>query len=365
MANFPEQEFLSAILANELLYGENAAQSPAAHFRTGAGEDPLALHCFKLLVGNPSYNNLVDIDRLLQTMTHVAAAFDLNHGRVPKIAIAVKHGNACGASVGYDAETVLMKMVDGDRRAIMGGLVMTNFAVDEALAETLITYGMAMKPGSDEPMRRLLDGVIVPSVTEGALASMKRKGDKCRVFTNPALAQLTKDSLDTALLRRQVRGGYVLQPNYKFVLDLSKATGLVESEPTPELPEFKKADILLAWAICATSTSNTITIVKNGALRGNGVGQQDRVGAAKLAIDRSRMSNELLQLKYDLDDAVAASDSFFPFPDGLEELAKAGIKTVFTTSGSVKDKDVAARAKELGVQLLALPDKVARGFFNH
>ena len=321
--------------------------------------------CFEVLVGDPGYNTYSDLDRLLQTMTHIAAAWDVNFGAVPKIAIAVKHGNACGASIGGGPLGVLETMIDGDRRAIMGGLIMTNFEIDENMAELLITYGMPNKPGSDALMRRLLDGVIAPAVTKDALVAMQRKGDKCRVFTNPALAQLTKDSLDTSPVQRQVRGGWLLQPNYTFVLDLAQATGLLKDEAAPELTRAQKVDTLLAWAISATSTSNTITIVKDGALRGNGVGQQDRVGAAKLAIDRNHMSRALFLVGDDLVDAVAASDSFFPFPDGVETLAAAGVKLVFTTSGSVNDERVAARAKELGVKLLAIPDKIARGFFNH
>src|SRR5512133_3305217 len=82
-----------------LLYGENAWQSPAVHFRDiHADDDPLALDRFEVLVGEPGFNTLGDLDRLLQTMTHIAAAWDVNFGEVPKIAVAVKHGNACGAA---------------------------------------------------------------------------------------------------------------------------------------------------------------------------------------------------------------------------------------------------------------------------
>jgi len=350
----------------QLLYGENAWQSPAIHCRdTDAANDPLALDRFKVLVGEPGFNTLGDLDRLLQTMTHIAAAWDVNFGAVPKIAVAVKHGNACGAGVESTGSNVIAHMIDGDRRAIMGGVVMINFPLDEYWAELLLTHGMPTKPNSHDRMRRLIDGVIAPSVSEDAIAAMKRKGDKCRIFTNPALANLTKDSLDTTPLRRQVRGGYLLQPNYMFVLDLAQATGLLPGQPAPELSRIQKSDLLLAWAICATSTSNTITITNNCALCGNGVGQQDRVGAAELAIKRARDSRKLYELDDGLAHAVAASDSFFPFPDGMETLAAAGIEVIFATSGSIHDKDVAARAAELGVKILALPDKAARSFFNH
>jgi phosphoribosylaminoimidazolecarboxamide formyltransferase/IMP cyclohydrolase len=108
-----------------------------------------------------------------------------------------------------------------------------------------------------------------------------------------------------------------------------------------------------------------ITIVNDKRVLGNGAGQQDRVGAAKLAIGRARTSSERNKHGDLLTGAVAANDSFFPFPDGVETLATAGIDTVFTTSGSQNDNVVAARAKELGLTMIAIPDATARGFFNH
>jgi phosphoribosylaminoimidazolecarboxamide formyltransferase/IMP cyclohydrolase len=338
-------------------YGENAWQTPAVHLRT-EGDDPLALDRFQLLVGEPSYNNLCDIDRLLQTVTHIAAAFDVNGGEVPGIAVAVKHGNACGAAVSAVPAVALRQMVDGDHRAIMGGLVMTNFVIDVAEAEALLTHGMPKKKDSYESQRRLLDGVIAAGVTEDALALMRRKGDKCRVFVNPMLGRLTRASLDQAPRFRYVRGGMLRQPNYTYVLDLADPA-LVNGA---NIDRGTMADLLLAWAVNATSNSNTITIVKNGMLIGNGVGQQDRVGGAELAL---RRADGCFFGRGAITGAVAASDSFFPFPDGLEALAKAGVKTIFATSGSVNDQMVKDAAREHGVRLLMLPDSKARGFFGH
>lgn len=318
------------------LYGENAWQNPAGLFSTD-NNDPLSISKFQLISGtSPSYNNICDLERLLQTATHIAGAFDLNMKKVPLIAVGVKHGNPCGASVGENAKTVLKNMLEGDLRAIFGGVVMTNFPIDKAHAETLLTHKMVTS-------RRLLDGIIAPSFTADAVELLKRKGDKCRFLANPALATLNKNSLDTSTRLRHVRGGFLKQPNYTFILELEKPN----------------ADMLLAWAIGSTSNSNTVTIVKNGKLLGNGVGQQDRVGCCELALKRAKDAGN------DVKGAVAYSDSFFPFIDGPTTLINAGITGILATSGSVRDEEVKKLCAEKGVSLVLIPDKLARGFFGH
>jgi phosphoribosylaminoimidazolecarboxamide formyltransferase/IMP cyclohydrolase len=281
-------------------------------------------------------------------MTHIAAAFDLNNEKVPFIAVAVKHGNACGAAVGNDPLIVLGETVMGDPQAIFGGLVMTNFSIDEKNAEVLLKHGLTSG-------KRLLDGVIAPNFTEAAITFMRRKADKCRFLSNMTLASLSQSSLDTTNRFRFVRGGFLLEPNYTYVLNLSDP----QLERFGELTEQQKEDILLAWAINATSNSNTITLVKNKMLLGNGVGQQDRVSAAELAIKKAGGAG------HDPAGAVAASDSFFPFPDGPQRLTDAGIKVIFATSGSIRDEAVKEVIAKADVTFLRLPDITARGFFGH
>lgn len=333
-------------------YGENAPQTPAALYTCGT-DDPLALDKFQLVAGDaPSYNNLCDLERLLQTATHIAATFDVNSGSVtyvPLIALSVKHGNACGAAVGTNPEQVIQNMVMGDPLAIFGGLVMLNFPVTEKAAEELLRHGMP------EGQRRLLDGIIAPSFDDGAVELLKRKGDKCRFIANPALANLNRNSLDQAPRFRYVRGGFLLQPNYTFILDLSD----------PDLVKYGQAtigqeqDLLLAKAICDTSNSNTITLVERGRLVGNGVGQQARVYGSQLALTRAQTSNHRAH------GASAASDSFFPHIDGVQALVESGVKTIISTSGSVKDKEVITYCQANRVTLYLIPDKKGRGFYNH
>jgi phosphoribosylaminoimidazolecarboxamide formyltransferase/IMP cyclohydrolase len=331
----------------ECAYGENAWQAPARLLHA-QGEDPLALGRFAQLEGAPpSYNNLIELDRQLQTVTHIAAAFAANTGRVPAIAIGTKHGNCCGAGIGPEAVTASERMLTGDPRAIFGGCVMLNFGVDATVAELLLTHA--------SEGRRLLDTIAAPAFSDEAIDRLARKGGKCRILANPALAELSHDSLDTAPRQRPVRGGVLEQPNYTFVLDL----GHRDMWSHGQLVGSQADDLLLAWAVGSTSNSNTITLVRDGQLLGNGVGQQDRVSGCALAVRRARDAG------HDTTGAVAYSDSFFPFPDGPQVLIDAGVAAIFSTSGSVRDDAVRATMTAAGVIVRQLPDRSARGFFGH
>lgn len=338
-------------------YGENKWQKPADLLAPQRCQDPLAIHNFHLVAGaERSFNNFCDLDRALQTATHIAEAFRLNRGRVPRLAVAVKHGNACGAAVGEDVGLVLPRAVMGDPRAVMGALVLANFPIEEHEADILLHYGIA------DGQRRLLDAVVAPGFTDSAVEMLKRKAGKCRLMANRSLGDLT---LDRVPRFRQVRGGFLRQPNYTFVLDLADPELTFGGREFGDLSEREANPLLLAWAVAATSNSNTISIVDGDpatpSLIGNGVGQQDRVGCCELAIKRAKDAGHSAELA----GAVAASDSFFPFVDGPSALAAAGIKTILATSGSVNDDNVRDSCYGHGVTLCLIPDAKARGFFGH
>ncbi len=323
-------------------YGENAWQKPAHHYSTGTN-DPLAIDNFKLIEGTSlSYNNLLDLDRTLQTITHIAAAYSVNQGKVPSIAVGAKHGNPCGSADDFeDSALVLQTAVTGDELAIFGGTAMVNFDINGRLADVLFKKG--------------LDVIVAPSFSPDAIDKLRRKENKCHFVVNPNLHALDANSLDMARRFRYVRGGFLTQPNYTFVLNLEDERITKYGRLTPE----QRDDMLLAWSICATSNSNTITLVNNGQLIGNGVGQQDRVGAAELAI---KLAN---RAKHIIVGAVACSDSFFPFPDGPQALIEAGVSAIFTTSGSKRDNETIKFCKSNGIVLYMIPDEVGRGFFGH
>jgi phosphoribosylaminoimidazolecarboxamide formyltransferase/IMP cyclohydrolase len=335
-------------LVSECAYGENAYQKPAGLYKEDTS-DLLSLHNWTLVAGNPlSYNNMCDVDRMMQTMTHIGAGLEKNFNSVPFITIGAKHGNACGVGMADKELESVEKMLLGDQRAIFGGSVMMNFPVDEKIAEELIHK--FCPEGKEGIQRRLLDVVAAPAFTAEAVEILSRKKGKCRLLVNKNIEKAGMNSLDTAPRYRYVRGGFLSQPNYTFV------------------PNVKNKDILLAWAIGCTSNSNTITIVKDGRLVGNGVGQQDRVGAAKLAIfradDAAKFADATVE-KADLENSSAYSDSFFPFPDAVEVLINRGVKTIFATSGSVNDEKIIELCKTKGVNLITMPDTEARGFYQH
>lgn len=330
--------------------GENAWQSPSELYDFGT-DDPLALANFALAEGAPlSYNNWADIDSGLQGLTHVAAALKKNFGAAPHIAIGLKHGSACGCGVSMQSETdALKKMIEGDPKALFGGVVLTNFAITDERAELLNTH--ATKDGG----RRILDCIAAPSYDDTAIKTLSRKGGRCRFLVNAALLKDGAARIDTDTRFRYVRGGVLSQPNYTFVPDGTK--DLWVSCPIHAWDVW--VDLFLAWGIGSTSKSNTITLVNEGKLIANAVGQQSRVAAAELAVARAKRA------EHDTKGALAYSDSFFPFIDGADVLIKAGVSIIFATSGSVRDKEVKEHILSAGVRLVLIPDEKGRGFFGH
>jgi phosphoribosylaminoimidazolecarboxamide formyltransferase/IMP cyclohydrolase len=331
--------------------GENAPQSPAGFYSADTG-DPLALGAFTFLEGSPlSYNNWCDVDRSLKVLVSAVSAYRLSDIEDSKVIIGVKHGNPCGVGVrfGSDTKEATKVMVESDPLSLFGGLVISNFAigVDEA---TILVQHM-----TDEAPKRILDAVVAPGFSPEALEMLRRKKGGCRFLVNEALGDERLAPTTGARMLRPVRGGFLAQGEYEFILDWNHE----ELQITGEVDEATKKDLLLAWAIGSRSNSNTITIVKDGQLLGNGTGQQSRVDAAKLALARA------VDRGHDLSGASAYSDSFFPFPDGPLTLTDAGVTAIFATRGSINDEKVAGAVKGAGASFVTLPDSIARGFFGH
>ena len=323
-------------------YGENPYQS-ASFFSTDS-DNPLAVNKFTLVEGtNPSYVNITDIDRLLQTITHIAATFAKNNRSYKYYAVGVKHGNACGASFGNDPIEVLQRTLKGSLRSIFGGMIITNFPINREEAKVLKTY---------KAKKRLLDGVFAPKISTDAIKILKRSKGACKMLTNPNLANLT---LDTDPIFRLVRGGFLKQTNYTNILDLNHP----KISRIGRFRDYQIDNVLLAKAICDTSNSNTITLVNKKMLIGNGTGRMDRVGAADLALENADSA------KHDTYGAVASSDSFFPFPDGVEVLLEAGIKVIQSISGSLNDDSILQAVRKKNATLVWIPVQYGRGFFGH
>lgn len=338
------------VIACPCRYGENKWQKPAGLYTTPS-DDPLALPRFQLVGGDPSYVNWCDVDRGLATMTHIAAAFAHKEDESCSIAAIFKHGNACGASLSFTSRTEALKgAIDGDPEAAFGGVVLMNFDLTSYCAENLKLH--RVPTGS----RRVLDGFIAPAMYSEAIVMLGRKDGRGFFLANPALEWLSRESLDTEPIERRVRGGFLTQPNFTFVLDwVNPALRWYGPELTPE----QKRDLLLAWAVGSTSTSNTITLARESRIIANATGQQSRVLGCELAILKAKRAGN------DSAGCVAYSDSFFPFPDGPKVLIDAGITAIFASSGSIRDQETIKLCEERGITLCLIPDTDGRGFYGH
>lgn len=268
-----------------------------------------------------SYNNLVDI------IAAVKAVLDCRGGACAVI----KHTNPCGLGVGEPAQA-LERALLCDPVSAFGGIVAFNREVDLATAEALAG--------------RFLEVVVAPAYSAEARRRLTRKKN-LRVMTCdlPRFADATRGrsrSWGRLTLRQAEDEGFPELASWRV------AAG---EQPSADVA----ADLALAWAVAKHGKSNAIVMVRDGATLGCGFGQMSRVDSVKLAIAKAADQG------LDLAGAVAASDGFFPFPDGVEALAAAGVVAVVAPGGSIRDDEVAGRAAELGVTLL-LTD---RRHFNH
>ena len=306
---FPDALRLGWDKVSDLRYGENPHQG-AAFYRSAL--DPVhglaaaAQHQGKEL----SYNNLVDADAAY------ALARDLPS---PGVAI-IKHTNPCGVGVDDESVTVAYeRALEGDPISAFGGIVAVNVAVDEELARRLVEI--------------FLEIVIAPEFTPEALEVLAQKKN-LRALSLP---------LDRAGARgarlQDVAGGVLVQERDTQLLPIREARVATERAPTES--EWKALE--LAWIVAKHVKSNTIVYTNSVQAAGIGAGQMSRVDAARLAATRARISTE---------GGAAGSDPFFPFRDGLDVIAEAGITAVVQPGGSRRDDEVIAAANEHGMAMV-------------
>jgi phosphoribosylaminoimidazolecarboxamide formyltransferase / IMP cyclohydrolase len=268
-----------------------------------------------------SYNNLVDLVAALKLVADLPGS---------GCAI-IKHTNPCGLGLG--APTVaLEKALLCDPVSAFGGIVACNHEVDPDTASALAG--------------RFLEVVAAPSYAPAALARLRRK-QNLRVMT-------WQPEVFTAATRGRSRAWGRLglaQDEDEGFSELAAWEVVAGQEPAPDV----RRDLELAWIAAKHGKSNAIVVVRGEATLGCGFGQMSRVDSVRLAL-RKAAEQEL-----DLADAVAASDGFFPFADGVEELARAGVRTLLAPGGSVRDQEVAEAARALGITLIL----ASRRHFNH
>jgi phosphoribosylaminoimidazolecarboxamide formyltransferase/IMP cyclohydrolase len=291
--------------AEALRYGENPHQRAARYRRSGTTSwwDTVVQHGGLAL----SYLNYYDAD----------AAWRLVHdlGDGPVCAI-IKHANPCGAAVGDDA---YRRALECDEQSAFGGIVAFNRVVDGATGEQMVAGPQA-------------DVVIAPGYGPGVIEALQKKRKNTRI--------LSAQPPDTERLDvRQISGGFLVQDAHHFAAARDAWRVVTKVAPTPE----QWRDLELAWRLCGYVKSNAIVLVNDGQAVGIGAGQQKRVDSAEIAARKAagRAAG-----------GASASDAFYPFEDGIEAAAAAGVATVIQPGGAMRDEKVIERADELGLAMV-------------
>ena len=305
----PAEMTIGLTRSDELRYGENPHQRAAIYAQPG--RPGWWKHARRHQGKAMSFNNYADTE----------AAWRLAADLSRPGAVIVKHTNACGAAEAADAAAAFREAWDCDPLSAFGGVIALNTELDEATAEEIAPY--------------FVEVVIAPSATTAALEALAGKKN-LRVLTAPFPA-------GAALDFRRVEGGMLVQE--RDAIDVSGG-GLPEGwtiagsrRPT----DAEVADLRFAWTVAGHTKSNAIVIAKGRAAVGVGAGDQSRVGAAQRAIGRA--GDRAMG-------AVAASDAFFPFRDGIDLLAEAGVSAVAEPGGSLRDREVVEAAEEHGMAVV-------------
>jgi phosphoribosylaminoimidazolecarboxamide formyltransferase / IMP cyclohydrolase len=336
-------------VAFPLLNGENPYQT-AQIFDLG-GEDPLALPRFRQLSSTPPcFTNLADTDALLKCLCLTDATFQAHYQKQPFLSAASKHGNVCGLAVDWESP---LKSVEralfGNPLAVWGGELMTNFPIDDLLADLLLGHVQREKMlGSASWM---LDVVAAPDFSSKAAEKLlKRKARK--VLQNPALANPQAEL--SGYSYRPVRGGFIRQAPPWRLLQFNELEGL--SQP---LNSEETDDLILAWAAAFTSFhgGNEVALSKKRSLIGVG-GGPSTVQAAEVAVMRAR------QAQHEIKGGVFCADAFFPFTDAADILIDAGVSMGCVPAGGKNDTLVRQNFSHHGVRVFYLPEDF-RGFCRH
>ncbi len=311
-AAFPSTFRIDAARVLSLRYGENPHQTAAFYRQVDAPSVGLA--SMKQLHGPElGYNNLLDFSAALSLLLE----FD------EPAAVVVKHTNPCGAALGGTVGAAMVRAKASDPVSIYGGIVGVNRTLDAAVVEALAGI--------------FVEILFAPSYAPDALTELKRTKKKCRVFeipcdrTAPRLAEF-----------RSVLGGLLVQS--ADLADLDPGTLQTVSKRAPTAAE--REALRFAWRVAKHAKSNAIVLATAGQVIGVGAGQMNRVDSARLAVMRAQ------ELGLETAATVCASDAFFPFRDGLDVVARAGVTAVIQPGGSLRDEEVIAAADEHGLAMV-------------
>jgi phosphoribosylaminoimidazolecarboxamide formyltransferase / IMP cyclohydrolase len=314
---WPERVTLALERRQELRYGENPHQAAALYAAAEPGIRDLAQLSGKEL----SFNNLLDVDAGLLAVAPWSAGGGGGGGDRAACAI-IKHTTPCGIALGRAPREAYERALATDRTSAFGSVIAFNVAVDRPTAEA---------------MRELfVEVVVAPAFADDAVQVFREKKN-LRVVR---LAAAEAGGWDW----KRIRGGFLAQQRSRIGLVMDETGWKVVTKRPPSDVEWR--DLRFAWAAVGAVKSNAVLLARDEAAIGIGAGQTSRVDASFLAIHKAR------QQGHDPAGAVLASDAFFPFADGVEEAARAGVRAIIQPGGSVKDAEVVAAADQAGVAMV-------------
>ena len=306
---FPERTCLPLQKQQSLRYGENPGQAAAFYVeRAGAGLAALKQRGGKEL----SFNNLLDLEGALLASEPF--------GDDACCAI-VKHTTPCGLATGTDALDAYRKALACDPVSAFGSVISFTVPVDDAAAEAVSSL--------------FVECVVAPAFSDGALEILGRKKN-LRVLEGRA--RWPQSALDY----KRVRGGLLIQQRPPSVIDQRGWSIVSRRQPTSD----ELRDLLFAWRAVASVKSNAIVLARDGATIGIGAGQMSRVDAAFLAVHKASVAGHTTT------GSSLGSDAFFPFRDGIDQAAEAGVVAIVQPGGSVRDAEVIAAADEHGIAMV-------------
>ena len=300
---FPDTLRLSFNKVTDLRYGENPHQK-AAMYSDGSGTG--VANARQVQGKELSYNNIVDLQ----------AAWDLAQEFEEPVCAIIKHTNPCGTATGKTLAEAYKRALECDPVSAFGGVIGVNRTVDAAAAE--------------EMAKLFLEVIAAPAFDQGAKEKFAAK-------KNLRLVEITHSPQKWVL--KNVSGGMLVQESDLHQLADADIKVVTKRPPTAE----ENRALLFAWRVCKHVKSNAILYSRDGQTVGVGAGQMSRVDSCKLGAQKAVLP---------LTGTVAASDAFFPFPDGVEEIAKAGATAIIQPGGSVRDQEVIEAADRLGLAMI-------------
>ena len=308
---FPETIVVSLERAQSLRYGENPNQAAAFYAeRSGAGLAGLKQRGGKEL----SFNNLLDLEGALLAVDPFGAN---------TACAIVKHTTPCGLATGPSAVEAYRKALACDPVSAFGSVIAFNVPVDDAAAEAISSL--------------FVECVVAPEFSPGAVEILGRKKN-LRVLEGRAEWGHGSNNLDY----KRVRGGVLVQERAPSYIDDTDWKVVTKRQPTPQEYE----DLLFAWRAVASVKSNAIVLCRDGATIGIGAGQMSRVDAAFMAVHKATAAGHATA------GAALGSDAYFPFRDGVDQAADAGVLSIVQPGGSIRDPEVIAAADERGLAMV-------------